>query len=158
VAIWIKAMGVYAGWPWTTMSNNRKMAQAVMQFNGTIRRLLAALLRLYPHDEQVVRTKKRVSLVVEEFPVLVVQIVGQHLFRFKDQLLAGDRRFFLENDYSEELREGGGDEKAQVVAYLIPKIKQAWRDSSEEDREVYFAEVMVLFDSYIDFTAAQALD
>lgn len=138
------------------MSNNREIARAVTEFNGTIRRLLTSLQRLYPHDEQVVRTQKRVSLAIKELPTLVVEIVGQYLFKYKDQLLEGDSDFFLDNNYNEELREGGDGEKAQVVAYLIPKIKQAWRDSPEEVRGEYFDEVMVLFDSYIAYMAAQA--
>lgn len=128
-------------------------AALINTFNGIIKKLLVALVSRYPEDAKIVRTKKRVFLAIEELPSLVINIVGPYLFRYSEQITSQNDSFFLDTNYDEELNSSNDREKAEVVAYIIPKIKASWRKAGGAERAEYAETVIDLLYTYVDYKA-----
>jgi hypothetical protein len=122
-------------------------------FNRIMKKMVCDLVILYPQDATIDRAKKRVLLAIDLYPICIIEAVGPYLFAYKEGVYAGDTDFFLENDYDLELAEAVNTDKADLVHYIIPKIKTSWRESDAPRREAYKESTQTLLDIYLDFLA-----
>ena len=127
------------------------LAVQVECFNSILKKLTCDLVVRYPADAKIDRAKKRIMLAIDIDPILILDMVGPYLYKFRDGIYAGDADFFIENDYDAELRESVDADKADITAYIIPKVKTAWGDSGPVDRAAYTETVQALLDAYIEY-------
>jgi hypothetical protein len=125
----------------------------VEDFNRILKKMTCELVVRYPADATIGRAKKRIFLAMGIDPVCIIEAVGPYLYGYRTQIYAGDADFFIENDYDAELKESVNAEKADLVSYIIPKVKTAWSESEEAQREVYKVTVQSLLDVYLEYLA-----
>ncbi len=125
----------------------------VEEFNRRIRLLARSLAEQYPSDATIARAQKRIGLAADVEPLAVLNTVGPYLYRYREQILAGDEAFFIENTYDAELREGVAADRVSLAAYIIPKVKEAWAGKAAAVKAGYKDTVVALLDLYLDFLA-----
>jgi len=127
------------------------LLQTVEGFNAIIKSLTTDLAARYPDDPVVVRMQKRTMLAVHATPTFVLEMVGPYLYKYRKEIYAGKDVFFLQQDYSGELKQSKDMEKADMVKYLIPKVKMAWAEANAKRRSGYKETVQELLDWYLDY-------
>lgn len=127
---------------------------SVNEFNGILKSLTTDLVRLYPQDPVIDRAKKRIFMAIDMTPMFVIGEVGPVLYEYRDQIYAKNEEFFMENDYDKEIRASVDAEKRDLSAYIIPKVKEAWRDADSAEKDQYTEIAVDLLDSYMDYLEA----
>ena len=125
----------------------------IEEFNRIFKHLACDLATKYPTDATIDRIKKRIILAVNINPISIIDIVGPYFFTYRTQVYSGDEKFFIENDYDTKLLPNIDAEKADLISYIIPKVKQAWRASSISERDDYVMTIQSLLDVYIEYLA-----
>jgi len=133
------------------MSQSTSYMQFVESFNRSIKRLCRDLSSRYPGDALIWRTQQRVLLVVDQCPIRAMEEVGPYLHAYKDQILLRDKQFFLETNYDKELRESIDSGKADLVRYIIPKIKVSALNSSVDVLDEYWELILDMLEDYIGY-------
>jgi hypothetical protein len=126
----------------------------VDNFNSNLRILVRDLAKRYPNDAIVFRMQKRVMTVISMDPLLVIKDVGSKLYKYREQIYAADETFFLENSFDAELKAAASQEKADMISYLIPRVKELVRSLPAAEKTEYIELVVSLLDDYIEFIAA----
>lgn len=127
----------------------------VEAFVATCKTLMTDLCARYPNDPLVDRMKKRIILAADICPITLVEFVGSHLYPYRERIYSEDASFFLENEYEAEFERATDAEKVAIAAHLLPKVKQAWRDATPAEQEMYAELVQSLLDDYIEFLSIQ---
>jgi hypothetical protein len=125
----------------------------VEEFNRVLKKMTCDLVVRYPTDATIGRAKKRILLAIDIEPIFIIDEVGPYLYRYREGIYAGDADFFIENDYDAELKESVNAEKADLVSYIIPKVKTAWGEAGADQREAYKVAVQDLLDVYLEYLA-----
>lgn len=143
------------------MSDTKKPAvkaptaiEAINAFNRGAKLLVTDLKKRNPTDTVVWQAHSRAMIVIEHNPAFVMMTMGPHLFKYRDDIYAGNEKFFIDNSYQDELKAGEKEEKVEMVKYLIPKIKEAWKKLSDKEKNNYKEAVGGLLDSYLDYLIA----
>lgn len=130
---------------------SRRIVAHVEDFNGILRRLTADLAVRYPADATVDRAKKRIMMAIDVDPVFIIDNVGPYLYQYRNEIYAGDTAFFVTNSYDAELKQSVNAEKADLVSYIIPKVKEAWGVVGPEQQAAYLDTVQTLLDAYVEY-------
>lgn len=130
---------------------------SVSSFNRGIKALTVSLYNLAKTDATIWRAKERVVTAVSVEPLLVINLVGPYLYKYKDQIYSGDDQFFVENDYGQELRDATSSERKEVVMAIIPKMKAVWQALDPDTKLAFQEGVVGLLDDYIEYLAARLL-
>ena len=131
------------------------------QFNRNLKILARDIAARYPEDATADRAKKRIMTVIDVDPLYVIDTVGPYLYAYRDQIFAlndpaaGARMedFFLENSFDAELQASVVQETADLVSYVIPKLKERVRALPPEEKRQYKELVIALLDDYIEYLA-----
>jgi hypothetical protein len=137
----------------TELLEEMTLAQCTVRFNSVLKQIANNLTVYFPKDDIVIRAKKRVRLAIDQFPVWVIKEVGSHMYKYRKQILAKDMNFFIKNNYDEEMEENvrNNPETAGYSAYLMPRVKDAWKASKESERADYYTKILKMLKGYIDF-------
>jgi hypothetical protein len=133
----------------------------VGDFNHILKILTQDLARRYPHDATVYRARTRVITVIDVDPLFVIKTVGPYLYKYREQIygLTDDpatHTFFLENTYDTELKAAVNREKADMVSYILPMVKECARSLPPREKQEYIGQVVSLLDGYVEYLAAMA--
>lgn len=128
-----------------------KIAEQVTTFNSTLMRLTNDLVARYPQDPQIARAQRRISLAIGGIPLTIMDIVGPYLWKYRAEICNGEEEFFLKNSYDSELSESEDSEKADIAAYIIPKVKDAWKEADPAEKKAYTETVQNLLDAYTEY-------
>jgi hypothetical protein len=124
-------------------------------FVASLKLLMADLCRRFPQDALVDRMRKRISLAADVCPTTLVELVGSHLYPYREQIYGENADFFLDSEFREEYARATDDEKVAIAVHVVPKVKQAWREAGPEEREAYAEAVQGLLDDYIEYLSIQ---
>ena len=130
-----------------------KISDIISDFNRIIKKIGNEMSSLFPDDDIIIRAKKRTALAIDQFPTWVISEVGMQLFKYYDQIERNDVNFFLENNYDREMTRTVRDnpDTAKLSAYLIPKIKETWRSLDKNKQIIYYKNVFILLNYYVEF-------
>ena len=131
------------------------LVAVIESFLGCVKLLLGALGRKYPHDPLVDRLRKRINLAADICPTGIIEYVGSHLYPYREQIYGEDDAFFLNNAFTEEFTRATDSDKVAIAAHLVPLLKQAWRESADEERSSYTEAAQSLLDDYIEYLSLQ---
>jgi hypothetical protein len=123
----------------------------VEDFNHRIKVLTMDLYERHKNDATIYRAKARIMTAIDVSPLFVLGAVGEYLYKFREEIYAGDDKFFLSNDYDDEMKAAVKQEKADLSKYIIPKVKEAWKTLSETDKTQYKENVIALLDDYVEY-------
>ena len=129
------------------------MMSQVSCFNRILKKLTGELVTRYPSDPLVNRAKKRIMLGIDVNPVGMIKIAGPYLYKYREQIYSNDSAFFVENEYDEDLKHTSEQGLTDLVSYIIPRVKDAWRESGEDDKATLTAAVVELMDTYLEYLA-----
>ena len=122
------------------------------RFNHNLKLLAHDLLKRYPNDAKIYRAEKRIMFVISVEPLAVIECSGPYLYQYRNQIYDGAMTsFFLENEFDGDINASVDVEKADMVAYIIPKAKECMRNLDAETLEVYKELVINLLDDYIEY-------
>ncbi|GFR90045.1 hypothetical protein ElyMa_002557600 [Elysia marginata] len=124
----------------------------VEEFNSILKKLSSGLAARFPFDATIDRAKKRIQLAVDMDPTLGIDTVGPYLYRFREEIFAGDDAFFIEKSHSVD-PEDIDSENADLISYLIPKVQTAWTEADRCQQDAYRAVIQDLLDVYLDYLA-----
>lgn len=130
-------------------------AIAADSFCTTIKILAADLAKRLAGDALVDRAKSRIMLAANEAPITVTEMAGEHLFRYREQILAENEDFFFANTFEADLAAAKDAERRDLVAYIIPKAQVVARGLAPEERALYRGWVRDMLDSYVEYAIAK---
>lgn len=125
----------------------------VNSFNRKTKLLITDLARRHPNDAVIARAQKRVNTAIDVSPLYVIDTMGGYLNKYAVQIYARDADFFVDNDYDAEIKQGVKQEKLDLVLYIMPKVKDAWRTLKLDAQKKYFDAVVELLSDYTDYLA-----
>ena len=125
--------------------------ELVLDFNRRIKMLVTKLVDRWPNDPTIQRIRKRVYAGADLSPVFVVDEVGAYLYQYSELIYRGADDFFLNKDYSAEIAASEDQEKADMISYVIPKVKEAWGVADAAEKDAYKTAVQDLLDVYMDY-------
>lgn len=133
--------------------SSKKSLEHLTEFCRSLKKLAKLAMCIFPNDAIMARANKRIIFAVNEFPIWVIDEVGLHLMKYSEQIDNGDEKFFLKNEYDEEIQENirNNPETAELTIYIIPKVKDAWRKSDKEARDMYMSAIQSMLDNYVDY-------
>jgi hypothetical protein len=137
------------------MTDSKEWIGAVNNFNSTLKQLTNDLVRRFPNDAAIVRAKKRIMLAISADPIYIIKdVVGPILYTYRKEIFSGNDAFFMANTYKEHFETGENKDNIDLSAYIIPKVKEAWKVSTKGVRDQYKETVQDLLDDYLDYLAA----
>jgi hypothetical protein len=95
--------------------------------------------------------KSRVSLLINEAPLLVLETAGPYFIEYADHIKAHDEEFFINTDYSIHFNEDDDKEDKKNVLALIEIIKQIYKKCNAKERAFLNDAVDDLLISYCGF-------
>jgi hypothetical protein len=134
----------------------QKVVAHVNEFNKNLKLLVRELHKRFPNDPTVFRIKQRIMTAIDIEPLFVLKIVGPYLYNYREQIfsLNNDDKsedFFLENSYDSEIKASINEKKAELVTYLIPKVKECIKLLEPSEKKEYKQLVINLLDEYIEY-------
>jgi hypothetical protein len=126
-------------------------------FTTKLRTLSRDLARRYPADANASRLHKRITTGVSADPVSVIEAVGPYLYKYREQIYSADAGSavsrLLACDFAAELSEGG-QERTDIIRYLIPKARECAGSLSDAELVEYTDIVVAMLDDYLEYLAA----
>jgi hypothetical protein len=135
-------------------TTHEKIAIETNKFNDLTKLLVNDLGSRFPDDLIIRRAKGRVLAVSDATPVYIIENVGKYLFGYRDQIYAGNYQFFILNDYDSDIKAKVGQEKADIIRYIMPRAKDAFLTMSDEDKIEYLKIIQQMLDSFIEYVHA----
>lgn len=132
------------------LKESDSVAFQIEEFNRNLKRLACDLAVYYPTDAAINRIKKQLMLTIDLNPACAIDAVGPLLYTYRHQINAGDDSFFLQKEYNSDLSRCK-HEKAEVIAYIIPKVKEAWGGEDADKKQMYREAVQDLLGTYVEY-------
>lgn len=123
----------------------------VNTFIRLVKKLVSRLSEKFGNDAQVRAIKNKLTLASDMLPVNVVEITGKYLYKYRDQIVAEDEAFFVNNDFDDDLANADDPEDAELAALLIPKLRAAYYSSTKAEIADYIEIVGEMLDSYLEY-------
>lgn len=134
--------------------SDKKVIEVVNAFNRKIKLLTLDLNNKFPNDAKINRAYRRILLAIDTDPIFVLNNVGAYLYKYRDKIVEGNDTFFITNDYDEDIKAGKVEEKQKEVQYIMPKIKEAWKIETKENKDKYKETVKELLMDYAQYAVS----
>lgn len=143
----------------SSASNGKKgsYVQHVESFNKLLKLLVTDMAVRFKNDPMVYRAKERTMSAIALTPMYIIDLVGAYLFSYREKIYDQQTSFFLEQNYDKELKESIKPAKAEMVKYIMPKLKSAWATLNVEQQQQYQSTVISMLDAYIEYLSAKQL-
>lgn len=105
--------------------------KACIAINKNIRFLTRVCHNKLDNDETY-RAQKTINTAISADPTLVMKVVGPYLLKYAEPISKHDEKFFLNNDFKEDVWKGFDVDKAMEI---IMTIKSVYESCSPEERE-----------------------
>lgn len=95
-------------------------------------------------EEQALRNKKRLSILIAEYPLFLIKTLGPYLLKYGELISEGKWEEFYKKNYSEEIKHYNAEAKEkktetvsnEEVKENIAFIKKVYESSSEEEKSI----------------------
>jgi len=124
---------------------NKKLIMA--SFNKKFDEFLGDLVNTFPEDQDFRNFKNSFNLLKNIDEKKTITIFCNYAPMYRDNVLAKNEAFFIENDYSEL-----ASKEKNITGELITKLKNYWVQLDETNREVvwkYLIILITLVDRYV---------
>jgi hypothetical protein len=113
------------------MSNNKSSILTV--FNDHFFEFVSDVQNVFPDDVDILTTKNSLSLIRKANPKMIIKIWLSFIVKkYQKEIEAGDIRFFLEKDYSEDLQ---NTDNSQKIMEAINRLREPIRNMTEENQQ-----------------------
>ena len=98
------------------------------KFNEQLLNFLQEMCNLFPEDKSLSSFYYKIDLMKKANPREIMNQFRQYVCPFKDQILAKDENFFINNTFTDSIKSQNG------ISELL-RIKQIWNSGSLTDRD-----------------------
>ena len=140
-----------------------KSIEAIEEFNKIIKIITRNVVKKFPNDPTISRIQKRISIITDINPVLVIEKVGQYLYKYRDKIykLTSNKdaeMFFLDNTYATDFNKANASKSdIETIVYLVTKLKELGRSLPEYEKMQYKQYVIDMLDMYIFYMTDEVL-
>ena len=100
-------------------------------FNSHLEEFINDLCIVFPNDLDIKVTKTTVSTLVKLNPSKLIKVWNKHICKYSDQIAEGNLDYFLNKDYSEDIK---GMEDADNISGVIDKLRNPVREMGKENQ------------------------
>ena len=100
-------------------------------FNSHLEEFINDLCLVFPNDLDIKVTKTTVSTLVKLNPSKLIKVWNKHICKYSDQIAEGNLDYFLNKDYSEDIK---GMEDSDNISGVIDKLRNPVREMGEENQ------------------------
>jgi len=119
-------------------------------FNKKFDEFLADLISTFPEDKDFRNFKNSFNLLKNIDEKKPITVFSMYAPLYRENVLAKNEQFFIENDYSELSKE------KNITSELIAKLKNYWTQLDETNREVVWKYLIILITLVDRYSAATA--
>jgi hypothetical protein len=102
-------------------------------FNNHFSEFMDDLEFIFPNDVDILSAKNSIMLIRKSNPKLLIKIWKNYVvIPYKDQIDAGNFDFFIEKDYSQDLKKTDNSNK---IMQAIDKFREPIKSMSKENKE-----------------------
>lgn len=132
------------------MANNINYMQL---FNNHFMELVDDIINVFPDDVDLLTVKNAFILIKKTNPKLIIKAFEKYvLSKYKNEIMNGDIDYFLNKDYSEDLKSNNNSNK---ILESIDRLRNPIRMMKSEDKEKvvkYIQNLQKLTDLYLTTT------
>jgi hypothetical protein len=108
------------------------MSSILSVFNDHFFEFVNDIQSVFPDDVDILTTKNSLALIRKANPKMIIKIWRSFIVdKYKVQIEAGDIGFFLEKDYSDDVK---GADHSQKIMEAINRLREPVRNMSQEDQ------------------------
>ena len=113
------------------MSTNKSSILTI--FNDHFFEFVNDVQTVFPDDVDILTTKNSLSLIRKANPKMIIKIWTSYIVKkYQREIEAGDIRFFLEKDYSEDLQNADYSKK---IMDAINRLREPIRNMTAEEQQ-----------------------
>jgi len=118
----------------SSTSNNKNILEA---FNAHFIDFISDVQRIFPDEEQLLRAKNTVISVSKLDPQTLIIVWKFYVIgKYETHILAGDIDFFVNKDYTDELKNlGKNTEKTDKIIQTINNLRSKIKNMSDSNKE-----------------------
>jgi hypothetical protein len=83
------------------------------------------------------RIKQRVSLLINDAPLLVLEKAGPYILKYADNIKARDEQFYMTVDVTEHFDETDGEDLQKNVIALVNEARKIYSTKCNEEEKEY---------------------
>jgi hypothetical protein len=122
----------------------------VKLFNDCFEELLDTIVKLFPYDGDILSTKTTVKLMRKTNPKLILTVWNDQVKqKYGEYIAQGDINFFIEKDYSQDLKDSTNSSK---IIEVIDRIREPLNKLNSEQKETvvyYLQNLNIICENYI---------
>jgi hypothetical protein len=129
------------------MSNN-SINEHVDSFLHNLKILVKEAYVLLPNNPSIYRANKRINLLINVEPKLIIEKAGEKLYKYKDYIYDASTEVLLEQmSFSEDITPDTSD----LATLLINEVKICLRTLTEDQKKFFRKVLCDLLDDYLDY-------
>ena len=102
-------------------------------FNNQFSQFIDDMLSIFPNDVDILSAKNSLNLIRKTNPKLLITIWHKYVvIPYKEQINASNYNFFIEKDYSQDLKK---NDNASKIMQSIDKFREPIKSMSIENKE-----------------------
>jgi hypothetical protein len=125
------------------------MSNYLTVFNDHFGEFLQDIQNVFPQNPDILAAKNSLTLLRKANPKMIIRVWNKYIVsQYKPQIEKGDIEFFINKDYSQDLKRTGESEK---IMESIDRLREPVRLMSSEDQQKcmkYIQNLTTLADMY----------
>jgi hypothetical protein len=125
------------------------MSNYLTVFNDHFGEFLQDIQNVFPQNPDILAAKNSLTLLRKANPKMIIRVWNKYIVsQYKPQIEKGDIEFFINKDYSQDLKRAGESEK---IMESIDRLREPVRLMSSEDQQKcmkYIQNLTTLADMY----------
>jgi len=125
------------------------MSNYLTVFNDHFGEFLQDIQNVFPQNPDILAAKNSLTLLRKANPKMIIRVWKKYIVsQYKPQIEKGDIEFFINKDYSQDLKRAGESEK---IMESIDRLREPVRVMSSEDQQKcmkYIQNLTTLADMY----------
>lgn len=132
---------------------NRESHLAV-SFARQIGTLLNLAIEKNTRDRQLKELRERYTIIQTENPIKVIEMAGPCVWRYREQIKAGDVKHFMSADLISENCTDLDEDEINYASQLITSLRMLWQLFTEPERQVVINGFKRLVSLYAEYLAS----
>jgi len=126
---------------------------AMKEYNQKITYLVNCIYMKRKRDDDIAQIKERISLLRTTDPIMLIERSGPLLVKYKDQILKGDVKFFMDNDFQEDIDEQSSQhgDTGHNPHELMLKIKETWGHFNPAEHNIIIQTVQIMLQKFAQY-------
>lgn len=135
--------------------------KAVSNFVLNMSKIIQAVKEKQKQNFDIIKIQDLFSVARRETPEMIVQMAGPYIWKYREQISAGNANFFLDNNFEEDIMEANGKKEIAEIsefentALLMQCAKRTWHMFIPAEKENIVKLTKSLLLEYIRYISAR---